>query len=292
MDFVTFAQNHGLVITSLYASERIKRCGTVDKPRSTNGAYFYDGQKGWVFNWAGDARVIWYDDPNQKPWTMEEKFAWMKKRQEQSTKQNQTYELAAERAEIILRASKLDNHPYLEFKGFKDMKGFVHETSLMIPMRNVVTNKLQGLQEIYWDEPNRKYEKKMLAGMRAKNAVHWLGDRDAKEKWLVEGYATGMSLHHALRSVGMQATVVVCFSANNLVQVSAQIKGDRYIFADHDKSKTGENSAIETGLPWTMADEEGMDANDLHDKYGLIAVVKKVMELRKKVLLQQLENTV
>jgi len=292
MDFVSFAHSHGLVIDSLFPSERIKRCGTIDKPRSTNGAYFYDGQKGWVFNWAGDARVIWYNDPNQKPWTMEEKFAWMKKRQEQSAKQNQSYEIAAERAEIVLRECQLMDHAYLEFKGFKGMKGFVYKESLMIPMRNVVTNKLQGLQEIYWDEPNRKYEKKMMMGMKAKNAVHWLGDRNAKEKWLVEGYATGLSLHHALRSVGMQAAVVVCFSANNLVQVSAQIKGDRYVFADNDASQTGQKSAISTELPWTMADQEGYDANDLHEKHGLLEVVKKVMELRKKVLTQQLENTV
>ena len=111
-----------------------------------------------------------------------------------------------------------------------------------------------------------------------------MGSREASETWFVEGYATGLSLHKALRSTGSNAAVVVCFSASNMIQVADQVKGDRYVFADNDESKTGEKAAIETGLPWTMADEVGMDANDMHDKLGLMSVVKKVMDLRGRVL--------
>ena len=98
----------------------------------------------------------------------------------------------------------------------------------------------------------------------------------------MEGFATGLSLRHALRSVGLAASVVVCFSASNLIQVADQIPGTRFIFADNDASKTGENAAIKTGLPWTMADTVGWDANDLHLKESLFAVVAKVMDLRKR----------
>ena len=54
MNFIDFARAHGVEIdpSKLYASERIKRCGTTDKPKGTNGAYFWDGARGWVFNWA------------------------------------------------------------------------------------------------------------------------------------------------------------------------------------------------------------------------------------------------
>jgi putative DNA primase/helicase len=151
-------------------------------------------------------------------------------------------------------------------------------------MRNVVTNKLQGYQSIYWDEPNRKYDKKMLPGMRAKNAVLYMGDRGAPEAWLVEGYATGLSVHAALRSVGLKASVVVCFSASNMVQVADQIPGNRYVFADNDESETGAKAAQSTELPWTMADTVGWDANDLHKRDSLFAVVKKIMDLRRNVL--------
>ena len=76
--------------------------------------------------------------------------------------------------------------------------------------------------------------------------------------------------------------MVICFSASNLVQVADQIKGKKFVFADNDESKTGEKSALATGLPWTMADTVGWDANDLHLKDSLFAVVGKIMELRKR----------
>jgi putative DNA primase/helicase len=68
------------------------------------------------------------------------------------------------------------------------------------------------------------------------------------------------------------------------VAVADQIKGKRFIFADNDASETGQKAAESTGLPWTMADEVGMDANDLHVKKGLFNVVEKIMKLKKKVL--------
>jgi len=77
---------------------------------------------------------------------------------------------------------------------------------------------------------------------------------------------------------------VVCFSAGNMVSVADQIQGKKFVFADNDESQTGEKSAISTGLPWTMAETVGWDANDLHIKQGLFAVVKKIMECRNSVI--------
>ena len=282
MSFVDFARANGVEIdiSRLYASDKIKRCGTTSKPKSGNGAYFWDGHRGWVFDWSGEARVVWYNDPHAKPWTDEEKRAWAAKRASAASDQERRYQQAALQADETIRSAKLDNHPYLEMKGFKEQKGLVLGDKLLIPMRNVGTNKLQGYQSIQWNMEERKYEKKMLPGMRAKNAVLWLGDRSAEEVWLVEGYATGLSVRAALKSCGMTGAVVVAFSASNLVQVADQIKGRRFVFADNDESKTGEKSAQSTGLPWTMADEVGWDANDLHAHNGLFAVVKKIMMCR------------
>jgi putative DNA primase/helicase len=282
MTFIDFARAHGVEIdpARFYSSERIHRCGTVEKPRSLNGAWFWDGQRGWVMDWSGDARTVWYQDPNAKPWTDQEKRDWALKRQLASAQKDNGYELAAQRADISLRSAKLHEHAYLTMKGFPDMEGLVLDNKLLIPMRNVVTNKLQGYQEIWWNAAEMKYEKKMLTGMRAKNAVLYMGDKNAQEAWLCEGYATGLSLHAALRSMGSKASVVVCFSASNLVAVADQIKGRRFIYADNDESKTGEKSAEQTGLPWTMSDTVGFDANDDHKKKGLFSVVAKIMKTR------------
>ena len=78
----------------------------------------------------------------------------------------------------------------------------------------------------------------------------------------------------------LPGSVVVCFSASNLIQVADQIPGKRFVFVDNDESKTGEKAAQATGLPWTMADEVGWDANDLHTRNGLFQVVAKIMECR------------
>jgi putative DNA primase/helicase len=283
-DFISFARAHNVEIDPgrLFASDKIRRTGTVDKPRSGNGAYFWDGQRGWVMDWSGEARVVWFEDPHAKPWTDEEKRSWAAKRASAASDQDKKYEQAALQADITLRSATVKTHPYLEMKGFPEEKGLVLEDKLLVPMRNVSTNKLQGYQAIRWLPEEMKYEKKMLLGMRAKNAVLYLGPRGADETWLVEGFATGLSLRNALRSVGMPASVVVAFSASNLVQVAGQIPGNRFVFADNDESQTGEKAAIQTGLPWTMADTAGMDANDLHMKSGLFAVVAKIMACRSK----------
>lgn len=280
MSFVDFARAHGVEIdpAHLYPSDKIRRCGTTAKPRSQNGAFFWDGHRGWVQDWSGDSRVVWYNDPHAKPWSDAEKTAWAAKRASAAALQEKRYKAAGLEAEEILKRASMKSHAYLDLKGFPDEKGFVIDDFLFIPMRNVVTNDLQGFQSIRWLPVDRKYEKKMLTGMKAKNAVYWMGDRQAQEIWLVEGYATGLSVRKALRSVGNQAAVVVTFSAMNLVQVAPQIGGRRFVFADNDESHTGQKAAEETGLPWVMAEETGWDANDLHLRKGLFSVVAKIME--------------
>ena len=73
MNFAQFASSFGLLIPDVYPSTRIRRCPTELHPRSTNGAYFYDGDRGWVMTWDGDGKVNWWNDANAKPWTDAEK---------------------------------------------------------------------------------------------------------------------------------------------------------------------------------------------------------------------------
>jgi phage/plasmid primase-like uncharacterized protein len=152
--------------------------------------------------------------------------------------------------------------------------------TLLIPMRSLATNELQGLQTIRWISEERRYEKKMMAGMKARGAVFRMGSHAAPETFLVEGYATALSVVAALRSAGMQGSVLVCFSAGNLVRVAPLVKGKCFVFADHDESHAGEKAAQQTGLPYCMSVDLG-DANDLHMKAGLMAVCAQLMAVRR-----------
>lgn len=281
MSFINFARAHGVEIHDLYPSEKIRRCGTVDHPRSKNGAYFWDGQRGFVWNWAAEAKSQWFNDASARPWTEADKAAWRAKRAAASAQQSDDHARAALRAAEMLRAAKPQEHNYLHIKGFPEAQGFVAaDGALLIPMRNVQTNDLQGLQVIRWVTEERRYDKKMIPGMRAKGAVFRLGDKGAPETFLVEGYATGLSVIAALRSVGLRASVLVCFSTGNLVHVAPMVKGKCFVFADHDESQAGEKAAQQTNLPYCMSPELG-DANDLHVMAGLMAVCAQIMAVRR-----------
>lgn len=283
-DFIGFARAHGLEIdpARLYPSEKIKRCGTTDKPRSTNGAYFWDGQRGWVFNWSAEAQVQWFNDQNAKPWTQADKDAWKAKRQAQREEQERHHQRAAQQAVEMLRGTTPGSHSYLHSKGFADTQGLITpDGALLIPMRHHQTNALQGVQVIRWIEDERRHKKKMQPfGMKAAGAVLRMGPPKATETVLVEGYATGLSVLEALRGIGIHAAVLVCFSANNLMQMAQAIKGRAYVFADNDESGTGQAAAEQTGLPWCMSPIEGEDANDLHQRAGLLAVRQLLMQVR------------
>ena len=285
MSFIQFARAHGLEIdpAKLYPSEKIKRCGTTEKPRSSNGAYFWDGQRGWVFDWSGEAKVQWFADQNAQPWTQTEKDAWRAKRQAQRIQQEQGYQRAAQQAAEMLRSATPGEHSYLHAKGFPLAQGLVApDGALLVPMRHHQTNALQGVQSIRWLEDERRHEKKMQPyGMRAAGAALRMGPPKARETVLVEGYATGLSVLEALRGIGIQAAVMVTFSAHNLVLVAQSVTGRAYVFADHDKSGTGQDAAEQTGLPWCMSPVEGEDANDLHQRGGLLAVCQKIMNVRR-----------
>lgn len=79
-----------------------------------------------------------------------------------------------------------------------------------------------------------------------------------------------------MRRLYRPADIVVCFSASNLVHVAGLGIGT-HIMADNDESRTGEEAAIETGLPYAMPVEIGTDANDLMCAKGIGAVIELVM---------------
>ena len=280
-DFVAFAQAHGVLIENLYAGDCIRRCATEQNPRKKNGAYFWDGERGFCFAWDGEAKAQWYSDPAARPWSPAQKAEWQAKRRAMHAEHQRGQERAAVRAQGLMRSSVSAEHNYLALKGFPKAQGLITpDGALLIPMRNVLSNNVQGAQLVRWIEGERKYEKKMLFGMKAKEAVLRLG-RPARETLLVEGYATGLSVHAAARRMSLNTTVMVTFSAGNLVTVAPLIRGAVLIYADNDVSGAGERAAKATGFPYCMSNVQGHDANDDHRRFGLLAVCERIVELRR-----------
>ncbi|PVX38201.1 hypothetical protein [Janthinobacterium sp. 78] len=281
MTFADFAGLYGLMLPDLYPSERVRRCPTEQHPRTKDGAYFWDGRRGWVSDWSNGAEIYWYDNPDTKGFTAEDKRAWAERKSAQERRQAEVHRQASINAAAMLRACKPCEHVYLRSKQLPDVLGLVNdERELIVPMRTVDTNQLVGAQVIRWLMEERAWQKKMIYGTRAKGAVFRLGNPRALESWLVEGYATGLTLELALRQLNQQAQVLICFSASNLVHVAAQVKGRKFAFADNDKSGTGERAAQQAGLLHCMSEIEGEDANDLYARAGLMAVCALIMSTR------------
>lgn len=277
MNFLDFARAHGVEIKSLDPSGRIRRCGTVTHPRSDNGAYLWDGRRGWVMCWDGDGEVHWFNDPDTKPWTDTEKRQWAAKRDAQRARIERGHRSAAAEAQRMLQSCTLGPAKYLQYKGLGDTPGLVlPDGGLFVPMRSLL-DELQGAQVIRWDQDTRKHEKKMLPGMKAKGAVHRIGPRKALVTILCEGYATGLSIKAACDQMRLSAAVLVCFSDSNMVFVAPMVPGQRAVFADNDASGAGQLAAEATGLPYCMAPTLGWDANDWHVHEGLMPVCAAIV---------------
>ena len=251
-DFLAFARSLGLIIRNFQPDGRIHSVPTEDKPRKRNGRYRYADGWGWAQNWAtsAQAHVFRGDVGNAEP-----------RRYQPTAEDGRAREAASSRATEIVQRCKLAEHSYLIGKGFSGEKTLVDvDGRMVVPMRDHAN--YRQINSVQWiDELGAK---KFLTGGRAKGSVLRIGT--GPELWLVEGFATGMSVKRALKTMFRPATVVVCFSAGNLAWLAAQIGG--LIVADNDASGTGERVARESGRQWVMPDEVGMDANDYERAYG------------------------
>lgn len=267
MNFGDFAYLHGLLIDNLYVDGRVHRCQTKDKPRSRNGAYKYSGDWGWVQNWREHAEpIIWRAEG--VPIEVVKRDIAKTRREDAECRQR-----AAMQAREIVQRCRFDKHPYLDRKGFPDEQGLVdYDGRLVIPMRDV--SAYGRVNSVQWI--TAEGEKKFLPGGTAKGSVFIIGT--GPEAWLCEGFGTGLSIRAALGALYRQARVVVCFSAGNLAHVAANLTGRRFVVADNDSSGTGARYAAQTGLPWVMPPEVGMDANDWHKAAGVRALADLLRE--------------
>ena len=279
MNFAQFVAASGLIPKSIIADGRIHRCATMKHPRSKNGAYMFDGRRGFVFDWSEAAVAQWWNDKEAKPWSESEKKQWNAQRIADQKRKIEDYENSSKKAIQMLSECTLGTHAYLRSKQLPDAQGLIYtDGSLLIPMRDIDTVSVNGVQSIFMNEKQDGFEKRFSSGMKTKRAVFRIGK--GRRIVLVEGYATGLSVHAAASQMRLDMSVICCFSASNMVHVSAT--HGHFVMADNDKSETGEKAAIETKLPWSMPDSIGMDWNDVHAQRGLLAVCAALNELIRK----------
>lgn len=267
MIFQEFAAERGLIINSI-VSGRWVRVPTEDHPHKRNGAYFFGGDFAHVQNWGlMDSCETWVQDKPTTPHeaaAMAERMA--KAKAEHSKERAAAQRKAAEKARWILGQCELDRHAYLDSKGFSEAVGNVWRKPdtaplLAIPMR--YKGDVCGCQLIGIDG-----SKKFLTGQRTNDAVFRIGN--GSKIFIVEGYASGLSLQALLEALKVKPTIYVCFSAGNAARV-AKTFSNAYFVADNDKSMTGQKAAESSGLKWWMPPKVGQDVNDMHREMGLFA---------------------
>lgn len=273
MQFVEFAQCHGLVIRNL-ERDRWARCPTVDHPHKKNGAYFFGVDFGFVQNWATMSEVsVWQDKKDRSPQEDQEFQARVRAARLQAAKEREAKQAeAARKAAWIMSQTEIEPHPYMERKGF--VEGFPvwrkdEKALLAIPMR--IDGRIIGCQLI-----NEAGEKKFLYGQRTNDAYFQLGRGEMV--FICEGFATAYSLQAAIGALKAQASIYACFSANNAMRIAKEHPSSIFI-ADNDESRAGEKAAKESGRKYWMSDVVGEDFNDYYLRRGLFAASQEIKKL-------------
>jgi putative DNA primase/helicase len=182
---------------------------------------------------------------------------------------------AKEKADWILQQTCLEEHPYLERKGFAGEQGNVWERDgkriLVIPMRK--NREVVGCQLI-----DSEGGKKFLQGQISKGATFTIGAKGVTI--FCEGYATGLSIRQIMQKMNITCNIHICFSASNMEFV-ARDYGQGIIIADNDPNGVGQATAEKTGKPYWISETVGEDFNDYHVRVGHF---KATQALKKKLL--------
>ena len=247
--FQDFALQHGLIIDTLVFDQWV-RVKTLDKPNKKNGAYIFDGQFGAIINFAMHENHISYRENDTYVPTAQDRAKRELANQERIRRQNE----AKRKAAFIVRSAVLMQHPYLLRKGFED-KGYVWNGLLILPMR--IDSRLVGCQMIQEDGTKR-----FLSGQITKGASLIIDNKGSD--FICEGFATGLSVRRALKSIKVRYKIHVCFSANNMIEIANGL--DRpLVIADNDE--VGVRTAKKIASHYWVG-EAGQDFNDYELLFG------------------------
>lgn len=259
----------------LEADGRLHRFAS-DRRRGDDSGYYLlhlDGLPAGMFGcWRAGIRQTWHAE-SDRTFTPEERRQH-RERIEAMRRQRQADEAERQRrtadwAQRIWHDSTPgDAHPYLVRKAVKSYGLRASGYELLVPM--ATDGEIVNVQRITPDG-----EKKFLPGGRVRGCYFAIGKPDSL-LCVVEGYATGASVHEATG-----AAVAIAFSAGNLLAVAKGLRAKFpdvriVICGDHDASGTGQHAALEAaravGGLVAIPSTEGNDWNDVHRTEGLDGV--------------------
>ncbi|MDD5579039.1 MAG: toprim domain-containing protein [Methylobacter sp.] len=225
-----------------------------DKTGTLNGWYVLhlDGRPAGAFgHWKTGQTHIWKANNQYTPMTAAEKSAFKAQRRkieaERQRNQQSRHSKAADKAIWIWRQSTTAPflHPYLIKKRVLAHNARLYKGALVVPLYD---NQLQ-LVNLQFISANG--EKRFLSGGRKSGCFFVLGDLNADDHQqilIVEGYATGATLHELTGHA-----TVVAFDAGNLKPVAEVVRNiapnaEIIICGDNDASGVGQAKARQAAL--------------------------------------------
>jgi putative DNA primase/helicase len=284
-------QAHGLTPPDEIELGRFHRFPGEGKGNSNDAGWcrlFEDGVGGVYGDYSTGLSESWQAERG-KPYTQAEREAFKlqiaeAQKQREAEEQVRHAEAATEAAAVWKAATPApDDHPYLVRKGIKAHGAKLHNGRIVVPVRD--GGKIHSLQFI-GDDGGKLF----LSGGKIKGGYFSLGMvKDADALCIVEGFATGASIHEATGY-----PVAVAFNAGNLEAVARALRAKLpdlplLICADDDIDTAG-NPGLTKATAASLAvagllavpdfgknrPEKATDFNDLAAHIGIKAVQRAI----------------
>lgn len=223
-DFTDALSRSGFSPPDIVADGKIHRFDGPEDKRGKKNAWYVlhsDGLGGGAFgDWKTGFQSTW-SSKSESSFTAEESAAWKRRmvelRQAADAERQRMQWRAADKAVSIwssAREATADN-PYCQRKKVKPfgLREFKDKHTLIVPIRNTAGD-LVNLQFIFEDG-----SKRFLTGGEKTGCYYSFGGKPVDRILIVEGYATGASLHEA---TGLP--VAVAFDAGNLTAVAKALR--------------------------------------------------------------------
>ncbi len=198
-----------------------------DRHGAKSGAYKLHLDKmpvGYIKNWKTDYEATWRPEcvPPLSATDRQQASREIRARaiRDEQVREDRQRQVATEAQALIANSLPARSHPYLAMKGVCAHGLFLFDNSdLLLPLQTV-DGTIWNCQRISFDAAKNQSQKTYMRGALAKATFHPIGLLDTDEPLIiVEGYATGASIHEAT-----QFPVVVACHSGNLLPVTLALR--------------------------------------------------------------------